>query len=208
MIIICAYLADSLLNIGEIMKISNLILAALLCTPVIASAKPAQFYKPYKSKDTVENIQPKRYIVKDVNVTLSSKMNAPDFLNQDQIKQRYIQKLNADLKAKNLLADAETAQPIALSFDIAQKRVFAGEDLKFLGSNTGKKYAHSVMRYQSSLSHKDQELATLSSEDKISLGSKGSFGKIIRDLSGSGAPQNELEDIDGFAQHMVEQLPE
>ena len=104
MIIICAYLADYLLNIGEIMKISNLILAALLCTPVIASAKPAQFDKPYKSKDTVENIQPKRYIVKDVNVTLSSKMNAPDFLNQDQIKQ--------------LAAESET--PEALLFNLSR----------------------------------------------------------------------------------------
>ena len=33
------------------------------------------------------------------------------------------------------------------------------------------------------------------------------LGKIVRDLSGSGKPENELEDIDGFVHFIIEQLP-
>lgn len=45
------------------------------------------------------------------------------------------------------------------------------------------------------------------SSEKISLGKSGSLGKIVRDLSGKGSPDNENEDIDGFAKYMIEQLP-
>ena len=34
------------------------------------------------------------------------------------------------------------------------------------------------------------------------------LGKIVRDLSGSGKPENELEDIDGFVHFIIEQLPQ
>ena len=55
-------------------------------------------------------------------------------------------------------------------------------------------------------SHK--ELANYVSAEKISLGKSGSLGKIVRDLSGSGKPENELEDIDSFVQFIIEQLPQ
>lgn len=181
---------------------------ALCCITHVALAKPAQFYKPYKSSILVENIQPKLYLIKDVNVRLSSKTNSPDFQTEEQIKNRYIQKLNEELKQQNLLANEQTTQPIFVNFDIEQKRVFAGEDLKFLSPKVVGKYAHSTLIYKSTLVHNNVELAKLSSEEKISIGKKGSLSKIVRDLSGGGKPENELEDIDGFAHYMIEQLPQ
>lgn len=170
-------------------------------------AKATQFYKPYKSSETVENIQPKKYVVGEVNITLSSKVDAPTFYSQDQIKERYIQKLNEELKSKGLLADQETTQPISLSFDIKQKRVFSGEDLSFLSSKVVGKYAHSTLQYTSTMTFNSKPLATYESSERISLGKNGSIGKIVRDLSGKGSPENEKEDIDGFVNYMIEQLP-
>ena len=46
-----------------------------------ANAKPTQFYKPYKNTNTVENIQPKKYLIESVSVNLSNKVNAPSFFN-------------------------------------------------------------------------------------------------------------------------------
>ena len=109
------------------------------------NAKPTQFYKPYKNTNIVENIQPKKYLIESVSVNLSSKVNAPSFLTQDQIEEQYLQNLKNELKSKGLLSDGLTAQPILLSFEIKQKRVFAGEDLKFLGSKAVGKYAHSTL---------------------------------------------------------------
>ncbi|WP_314341399.1 hypothetical protein [Acinetobacter guillouiae] len=140
-------------------------------------------------------------------MSLASKVDAPTFSTQDQIKERYVQKLTDELKSKGLLADEQTAQPISLSFDIKQKRVFAGEDLKFLGSKAIGKYAHSTLQYTSTMTYDNKDLANYVSSEKISLGKSGSLGKIVRDLSGKGSPDNEIEDIDGFAKYMIEQLP-
>lgn len=173
-----------------------------------AQAKPEQVYKPYKSAQVVENIQPRLFIINDVKVTLVSKIDAPDFLTQDQIKERYIKKLTEELKINNLLANEKTEKPILVKFDIKQKRVFAGEDLKFLSSKVVGKYAQSTMQYTSSLNNGAVELAKFKSDERVSIGKKGSIGKIMRDLSGKGNPENELEDIDGFAKYMIEQLPQ
>ena len=184
-----------------------LILTVIVVSAFTVNAKPTQFYKPYKSMNAVENIQPKKYLIKSIDVNLSSKVNAPKFLTQDQIKERYLQKLTNELKSKGLLADTEKVQPIFLDFKIKQKRVFAGEDLKFLGSKVVGKYAHSTLQYSSTMTYGNKELANFISSEKISLGKSGSLGKIVRDLSGKGLPDNELEDIDGFASYMIEQLP-
>jgi hypothetical protein len=190
------------------MKINVFFVFALIGTCSFSVyAKPTQFYKPYKSSETVENIQPKKYIVGEVNLTLSSKLDAPTFYSQDQIKERYIQKLNEELRLKGLLADQETAQPISVSFDIKQKRVFSGEDLSFLSSKVVGKYAHSTLQYTSTITFNNKPLATYESSERISLGKNGSIGKIVRDLSGKGSPENEKEDIDGFVNYMIEQLP-
>ena len=190
------------------MKLQNIIFPLfILSFATTSNAKPTQFYKPYKNANTIENIQPKRYLINNVNVVLLSKTDANDFLTQEQIKTQYIQKITEQLKARNQLADEHTPQPISVNFEIKQKRVFAGEDLKFISTKLGSKYAHSTLQYQSTLINHDIELARYTSEEKISLGKKGSISKIVRDLSGSGKPENELEDIDGFAQFMVEQLP-
>lgn len=190
------------------MKFKHFTILALIATSTsLVYAKPTQFYKPYKSVNTVENIQPKKYHIETVNVSLASKVDAPTFSTQDQIKERYVQKLTDELKSKRLLADEQTAQPISLSFDIKQKRVFAGEDLKFLGSKAIGKYAHSTLQYTSTMTYDNKDLANYVSSEKISLGKSGSLGKIVRDLSGKGSPDNENEDIDGFAKYMIEQLP-
>lgn len=190
------------------MKFKHFTILALIATSTsLVYAKPTQFYKPYKSVNTVENIQPKKYHIETVNVSLASKVDAPTFSTQDQIKERYVQKLTNELKSKGLLADEQTAQPISLSFDIKQKRVFAGEDLKFLGSKAIGKYAHSTLQYTSTMTYDNKDLAKYVSSEKISLGKSGSLGKIVRDLSGKGSPDNENEDIDGFAKYMIEQLP-
>ena len=187
-------------------QFSILVLVAISTFPVYA--KPTQFYKPYKNTNTVENIQPKKYLIESVSVNLSNKVNAPSFLTQDQIEERYLQNLKNELKSKGLLADELTTQPISLSFEIKQKRVFAGEDLKFLGSKAVGKYAHSTLQYTSTMTYDNKELANYVSAEKISLGKSGSLGKIVRDLSGSGKPENELEDIDSFVQFIIEQLPQ
>lgn len=190
------------------MKFKHFTILALIATSTsLVYAKPTQFYKPYKSVNTVENIQPKKYHIETVNVSLASKVDAPTFSTQDQIKERYVQKLTDELKSKGLLADEQTAQPISLSFDIKQKRVFAGEDLKFLGSKAIGKYAHSTLQYTSTMTYDNKDLANYVSSEKILLGKSGSLGKIVRDLSGKGSPDNENEDIDGFAKYMIEQLP-
>lgn len=190
------------------MKFKHFTILALIATSTsLVYAKPTQFYKPYKSVNTVENIQPKKYHIETVNVSLASKVDAPTFSTQDQIKERYVQKLTDELESKGLLADEQTAQPISLSFDIKQKRVFAGEDLKFLGSKAIGKYAHSTLQYTSTMTYDNKDLANYVSSEKISLGKSGSLGKIVRDLSGKGSPDNENEDIDGFAKYMIEQLP-
>ncbi len=183
-------------------------LCGLLVISATASAKPDQFYKPYKSVNNVENIQPRQYLINNVNVVLTSKIDAPTFLSQDKIKERYIEKLNEELKKKNLLANDKTETPILINYDINQKRVFAGEDLKFISSKVVGKYAHSTFQYDSTLNNGNSELAKYSSDEKISIGKNGSFGKIARDLTGSGKPENELEDIDAFAKFMVDMLPE
>ena len=185
-----------------------LILTVMAVITFTANAKPTQFYKPYKNTNTVENIQPKKYLIESVSVNLSNKVNAPSFLTQDQIEERYLQNLKNELKSKGLLADGLTAQPISLSFEIKQKRVFAGEDLKFLGSKAVGKYAHSTLKYTSTMTYDNKELANYVSAEKISLGKSGSLGKIVRDLSGSGKPENALEDIDGFVHFIIEQLPQ
>ena len=53
-----------------------------------ANAKPTQFYKPYKNTNTVENIQPKKYLIESGSVTSSPRVPAPSFLTQNQIKER------------------------------------------------------------------------------------------------------------------------
>ena len=190
------------------MKFKHFTILALIATSTsLVYAKPTQFYKPYKSVNTVENIQPKKYHIETVNVSLASKVDAPTFSTQDQIQERYVQKLTDELKSKGLLADEQTVQPILLSFDIKQKRVFAGEDLKFLGSKAIGKYAHSTLQYTSTMTYDNKDLANYVSSEKISLGKSGSLGKIVRDLSGKGSPDNENEDIDGFAKYIIEQLP-
>lgn len=192
----------------KMMNVKQLILPLCLClSATVIHAKPEQFYKPYVSTELVENVQPKQYVIKSLNLSLSSKIDAPDFLNQEQIKARYLEKLNEELKARNMLATEQTKQPIYINFDIQQTRVFAGEGLKFISSKVVGKYAHSTLQYSSTLNLANVELAKLSVGEQVSLGKKGSLGKIARDLSGSGKPENELEDIDGFAQFMIEKLP-
>ncbi|SDB88856.1 hypothetical protein [Acinetobacter boissieri] len=179
--------------------------AILISTTVFA--KTDKFYKPYDTVGDVEHIQPKLYVVHNVNVSLSSKINAPDFLNQEQVKERYIQKLNDALGAQNMLANEHTEKPILVDFDIKQKRVFAGEDLSFISSKVIGKYAHTEFQYTSTLSYNNAEIAKLSVDKMIGIGKNGSFGKIYRDLSGSGKAENELEDIDAFTMLMIENLP-
>lgn len=190
------------------MKLLHYFLSIIFITSsTIVIAKPAQFYKPYKSKIDVENIQPKKYELGNINVTLSSKKEALNFLTQEEIHARYIQKLTEELKNNNLLADEQTIKPITINFDIQQKRIFAGEDLEFISSKIVGKYAHSTLIYQSNLNYNNQELARLSQSEVLSIGKKGSLSKIIRDLSGKGKPENELEDIDAFAHYMINQIP-
>jgi hypothetical protein len=64
------------------------------------------------------------------------------------------------------------------------------------------------LQYTSTMTYDNKELANYVSAEKISLGKSGSLGKIVRDLSGSGKPENELEDIDSFVQFIIEQLPQ
>lgn len=190
------------------MNVKQLILPLCIClSATISHAKPEQFYKPYVSSTVVENVQPKQYVIKNLNLNLRSKIDAPNFLDQEQIKARYLEKLNEELKARNMLATEQTKQPIYINFDIQQTRVFAGEGLKFISSKVVGKYAHSTLQYSSTLSLDNVELAKLSVGEQISLGGKGSLGKITRDLSGSGKPENELEDIDSFAHFIIEKLP-
>ncbi|MBU3847051.1 MAG: hypothetical protein H9855_08760 [Candidatus Acinetobacter avistercoris] len=190
------------------MKLLHYFLSIIFITSsTIVIAKPAQFYKPYKSKIDVENIQPKKYELGNINVTLSSKKEAINFLTQEEIHARYIQKLTEELKNNNLLADEQTIKPITLNFDIQQKRIFAGEDLEFISPKIVGKYAHSTLIYQSNLKYNNQELAELNQSEVLSIGKKGSLSKIIRDLSGKGKPENELEDIDAFAHYMINQIP-
>lgn len=170
-------------------------------------AKNKQLYKPYETTNLIENIQPRLYFIQNVNVNLSSKIDAPDFLNEEEVKERYIQKLNEILKEKNLLANDETEKLISVSIDIKQKRIFAGEDLKFISPKVVGKYAHSTFQYNSTLNLESVEFAKFSSSEKFSMGKKGSISKIIRDLSGNGKPENELEDIDIFASFIIEMLP-
>ncbi|GAB3044826.1 hypothetical protein GCM10027155_07400 [Acinetobacter apis] len=172
-----------------------------------ALAKTDKFYKPYRVVGNVEHIEPKLYIIRNVTVSLSSKIEAPDFLNQEQVKERYVQKLNDALSAQNMLANEHTEKPILVDFDITQKRVFAGEGLKFISSKVVGKYAHSEFEYSSTLSSNNTDIAKLSIDKVMGIGKNGSFGKIYRDLSWSGKPENEIEDIDAFTNLMIENLP-
>ncbi|OTG91592.1 hypothetical protein B9T34_04620 [Acinetobacter sp. ANC 3813] len=87
------------------------ILTSSIISPNL-SAKATQIYKPYKNTETVENIQPRLYKLKSLNVSFSSRIQRPEYLTQDSITELYKEKIENTLKEKNMLADASTAQPI------------------------------------------------------------------------------------------------
>ena len=173
-----------------------------------AYAKPTQFYKPYKNTEQVENITPKLYKLGETKVHLESKINTADYLTEDKLATLYQEKMTQQLKTKNLLANDTSARVITLNLDIQQKRIFAGEGFSGLaGGKLVGKYAHSTLQYSSTLVNSDKLLANFQSDEYIGIGKNGNFGKIFRDLSGKGPPQNELDDVDSFVNKMIENLP-
>lgn len=179
------------------------ILTSSIISPNL-SAKATQIYKPYKNTETVENIQPRLYKLKSLNVSFSSRIQRPEYLTQDSITELYKEKIENTLKEKNMLADASTAQPIEIDLAINQKRIFAGEAL---GQKLAGNYAHSELQYTSTITYQNSPLASYKSEKYIGIGESGSFGKIFRDLSGEGKPEHEIKDVEAFAEKIADQLP-
>ena len=174
----------------------------------VAVAKPQQFYKPYTSEQEVPQVENKRYQLGEINLDFSSKIDREGFLTEQEISNQYRQDIENQLREQNIYADENSQNIITINLNIQQKRVFAGEGFSRIGNESlVGKYAHSTMKYQSTLKLNDQPLATYSSSAKISIGKKGSIGKIFRDLSGGGKPENELEDIQGFSKYIVDNLP-
>jgi hypothetical protein len=179
------------------------ILTSLIISPNLY-AKPDQIYKPYKNTEIVENIQPRLYKLKSLNVNFSSRIQRPEYMTQDSITELYKEKIEQSLKEKNMLADATTAQPIDIDLAITQKRIFAGEAF---GQKLTGNYAHSELQYNSTITYQNSPLASYKSEKYIGIGDNGTFGKMFRDLSGKGKPEHEIKDVEAFAEKIVEQLP-
>ena len=179
------------------------ILTSLIISPNLY-AKPDQIYKPYKNTEIVENIQPRLYKLKSLNVNFSSRIQRPEYMTQDSITELYKEKIEQSLKEKNMLADATTAQPIDIDLAITQKRIFAGESF---GQKLTGNYAHSELQYNSTITYQNSPLASYKSEKYIGIGDNGTFGKMFRDLSGKGKPEHEIKDVEAFAEKIVEQLP-
>lgn len=187
------------------LKFSHLICIGIATTlSMVTVAKPTQFYKPYKSTEVVENIQPKLYQLGQIDVDFTSKINRSEFLAQENLQNLYKEKLETSLKSKNLLADEMTKFPISINLEIHQKRIFAGEAF---GEKLSGKYAHTEFEYSSSLQNSNKTLATFKSSQYIGIGKHGNFGKILRDISGQGKPEHELADIDAFIDKIVNDLP-
>ena len=186
----------------QIFAITTIFLSGFFTTN--AFSKPKQIYKPYHNSEDVTDIQPRLYQLNSVNVSLSSRLNKPDYLSQEKVIELYKTKIEESLKAKKMLATEQTPQPILINLDIKQKRIFAGEAL---GNKLSGNYAHSEFEYSSALTDQNKPLAQYKSEKFIGIGKNGNLGKIVRDLSGQGSPQNEIDDISAFSEKIVNNLP-
>lgn len=171
-------------------------------------SKPTQLYKPYKSTETVENIQPRLYKIDNLKVNLTSRMDRPEYLNQESMTTLYKEKIESKLKEKNMLADENTAVPINLNLEINHKRVFMGEGFSRIGKEVlVGNYGAGEFQYNATLTAQNIELANYKSEKYVGIGNQGSFGKMFRDLAGKGKPEHEIMDIDAFSNRIVDQLP-
>jgi hypothetical protein len=194
------------------MKINhNIALAIILMTSATSMttyAKPTQFYKPYKSTETVENIQPRLYKINDLKVNLTSRMERPEYLNQESMTTLYKEQIESQLKEKNMLADENTAIPININLEINQKRVFMGEGFSWVGKEAlVGNYSTSEIQYNSTITANDIELANYKSDKYISIGNHGTYAKLFRDLAGKGKPEHEIIDVKNFAERIVNSLP-
>ncbi|MPW40755.1 hypothetical protein A6M14_05465 [Acinetobacter sp. Ac_877] len=185
---------------------STLIITTMLST--YSFSKPTQFYKPYKSTETVENIQPRLYKINDLKVNLTSRMERPEYLNQESMTTLYKEQIESKLQEKNMLADENTAVPINLNLEINQKRVFMGEGFSRVGKEAlVGNYSTSEIQYNSTITANNIELASYKSDKYVSIGNHGSYAKLFRDLTGKGKPEHEIIDVQNFAERIVNSIP-
>ena len=152
----------------------------------------------------IQEINKDNVVVNYEGATQVLVLNKPDYLSQEKVIELYKTKIEESLKAKKMLATEQTPQPILINLDIKQKRIFAGEAL---GNKLSGNYAHSEFEYSSALTDQNKPLAQYKSEKFIGIGKNGNLGKIVRDLSGQGSPQNEIDDISAFSEKIVNNLP-
>lgn len=185
---------------------TTLIIAATLSMQT--NSKPTQFYKPYKSTEVVENIQPRLYKVNNLTVNLTSRMARPEYLTQETMTNLYKEQIERNLKVKNMLADESTVNPIGINLDINQKRIFMGEGFSKVGKEAlVGNYGTSEIQYNSTITANSIELASYKSGKYVSVGNSGSFAKVFRDLAGKGKPEHEIIDVKNFAERIVSELP-
>lgn len=185
---------------------STFAIATVLSTHSFSN--PTQFYKPYKSTEVVDNIQPRLYKINNLNVNLLSRMARPEYLNQDNMTTLYKETIEKNLKAKNMFADENILNPININLDINHKRIFMGEGFSKVGNETlVGNYSTSEIQYNSSITANNKELASYKSGKYVSIGNHGAFAKMFRDLAGKGKPEHEIIDVENFAERITNELP-
>lgn len=164
-----------------------------------------------KSKNVTEfnSINHKQYKLNNVNIRLDSSVEKEGFLTKDTIQKVYLDELNKQLQLQHKNVTNPSAKFALVDVDLTHKRIFMGEGLKFIGGNriVGG-YADTVFTYKVKVIYNGEVVQNFEREKQIARkrGLIGNFKKIARDLSSSGKPENEIQDLQKVSAAIVADL--
>jgi hypothetical protein len=186
------------------MRLLSMIFASLLI--VSCSSMPVKPSDPFAPYNSVASAQPyaakKLYKLGRVNVDLYQVVVNHTFPDQDALSQLFIEKLNRQLVANNLLADGQS-EALTLNLDVRYKRIFAGEAF---GMNKG--FGGSTFSYSADLLVNGASVATKNSAElRTQFGLVGNLMNLGKMMTQSATTQDEERQIDVYVNEIVSALP-
>lgn len=188
---------------------TRIVLLALMGILLSGCASSPNPYAPYRSlvaaPATAAPAAPtprKAYRIGNVSVKLQQAVVNAEFPDEAALKEVFTALLQKDMERQGLLAGAGD-EALEVDFDINYQRAFMGEAFGF-----AKGWASSEFDYASRLRRADQALADYRSPRYVvNKGLVGNLMKIGKQLTASGTPADEQEEIAVYATTMVERLP-
>ncbi|ENV79842.1 MULTISPECIES: putative periplasmic lipoprotein [Acinetobacter] len=191
------------------MKKFLMVILPVVLGMVGCASNPTNIDKKSQNIIAFTNMHPKQYKLNDVNIRLESSVQKEGFLTKDNIQQTYVDELNKQLERQHKNISNLSTGFALVDIGLIHKRVFMGEGLKFIGGDklVGG-YADTVFTYNVKVTYNGEVVQTFQRKQQIASkgGMIGNFKKIARDLSSTGTPQNEIEDIEKAVMTIVNDL--